>query len=97
MSAYLKTLGLQVYFVTIKKFYLGNDKYLEANTQALHALRQTLSKQYLSIISYCDSAFIVWITSTSLKEQDQHILEENEEEMSPIKLASWSKGITHLR
>ena len=39
MSAYLKALGLHVYLATTKKFYLGNDKYLEANTQALHALK----------------------------------------------------------
>ena len=44
MSAYLKALELHVYLATIKKFYLGNDKYLEANTQVMHALRQTLSK-----------------------------------------------------
>jgi len=39
MSAYLKALGLHVYLAATKKSYLGNDKYLEANTQALHALR----------------------------------------------------------
>ena len=44
MSAYLKTLGLHVYLATIKKSFLGNDKYLEANAQALVALRNTLTK-----------------------------------------------------
>jgi len=44
MSAYLKALRLHVYLATIKKSYLGNHKYLEANTRALHALRQTLRK-----------------------------------------------------
>ena len=29
MSAYLKALGLRVYLATIKKSYIGNDKYLE--------------------------------------------------------------------
>ena len=44
MSKYLKPLGMHVYLATIKKSYLGNDKYIEANTQALDALKQTLSK-----------------------------------------------------
>ena len=43
MSAYLKTLGLHVSLVTIKKSYFSNDKYIEANTQAMKALRHTLS------------------------------------------------------
>ena len=47
---YLKTLGLHVYLATTKKSYLDNDKHIEANAQALEALRQTLSKDYLSII-----------------------------------------------
>ena len=44
MSAYLKALGLHVYLATTKKFYLDNDKYIKANTQALEALRHTLRK-----------------------------------------------------
>ena len=59
MSVYLQALGSHVYLATIKKFYLGNDKYIEANTQALEALRHTLRKDDLSIISHCDSTFIV--------------------------------------
>ena len=39
MSQYLKALGFHVYLATIKKSYFGNDKYIEANTQALEALR----------------------------------------------------------
>ena len=31
MSAYLKTLGLHVYLITIKKTYFDNDKYIKAN------------------------------------------------------------------
>ena len=50
MSAYLKTLGMHVYLTTNKKFYLGNNKHIEANAQALEALRRTLSKEYLSIV-----------------------------------------------
>ena len=42
MSAYLKTLGLYVYFAITKKSYVGNDKYLGANAQALEALKHTL-------------------------------------------------------
>jgi len=39
--------------------YFGNDKYIEANAQVLEVLRHTLSKNYLSIISHCDSTFAV--------------------------------------
>ena len=41
LSAYLKALGLHVYLATTKKFYLGNDKHIEAITQALDALKHT--------------------------------------------------------
>ena len=73
---HLKALGLHAYLVTIKKSYLGNDKYIEANTQALEALRHTLSKDDLSIVSHYDSAFAVWNTLTSLKVQTTHVLEK---------------------
>ena len=69
MISHLKALRLHVYLATIKKSYVGNDKYLEVNTHALHALRQTLSKDHLSIVSHCDSALVVWNTLISLKEQ----------------------------
>ena len=59
MGTYLKALGLHVYLATTKKTYLRNDKYIEANAQALDALRHTLNKDYLSIVSHCDSAFAV--------------------------------------
>ena len=52
MSAYLKTPGLHVYLTTTKKSYLGNSKHIEANAQALVALRNTLSKEYLSMVSF---------------------------------------------
>ena len=45
MSAYLKALGLHVYLATTKKSYFGNDKYIEANAQAIDALGHTLSNQ----------------------------------------------------
>ena len=45
MCAYFKTLRMYVYFVTTKKSYVGNGKFLEANTQAMDALKHTLSKK----------------------------------------------------
>ena len=55
---YLKTLGMHV-LTTTKKSYLGNSNHIEVNAQALEALRRTLSKAYLSIVSYYNSAFTV--------------------------------------
>ena len=65
MSAYLKAIGLHVYLATTKKSYLDNDKHIEANAQALVALRHTLSKEQFSLVSHCDTAFAVWNTLTS--------------------------------
>jgi len=76
MSMYLKTLRMHVFLATTKKSYVGNDKYIEANAQALEALRRTLSKDYLSTISNCDSAFIVWNALTSLELQTTNIMEK---------------------
>ena len=53
-----------------------NSKHIEANAQALLAHRNTLSKDYLSMVSHCDSAFPVWNTLTSLKLQTSNIVEE---------------------
>ena len=69
MSVYLQTLGLHVYLTTTRKSYLGNDKHIEANVQASVALRHTLSKEYLSIVSHCDSSFAMWNILTSLELQ----------------------------
>jgi len=52
MSAYLKSLRLHVYLATTKKSYLGNDKHIGANEQALVALRHTLSKNQFSMVSH---------------------------------------------
>jgi len=68
MSAYFKALGLHVYLATTKKSYLANVKYLEANIQVIDALKHTLSKEHLSLISHYDSAFAVWNSLTSPKE-----------------------------
>ena len=56
MSGYLKTLGLHVFLTATKKSYLCNNNHIEANAQALIALRNTLNKEYLCIVSHCDSA-----------------------------------------
>ena len=50
MSAYLKTLGLHVYIVTIKKTYFDNDKYIEANAQVLDALKHIICLWFLIVI-----------------------------------------------
>jgi len=76
MNAYLKALELHVYLAITKKSYINNGKYLEANTQAIDALKYTLSKEYISLISHCDSTFAVWNTLTSFKEQKTNILEK---------------------
>ena len=65
MSSYLKALRLHVYLATTKRSYIDNGKYLEANAQAMIALKQTLSNTYLSMISHCDSIFVVWNTLIS--------------------------------
>ena len=49
MSMYLKILGMHVYLATTKKSYLDNNKHIEANAQALMALRNTLSKDIYTI------------------------------------------------
>ena len=59
MSMYLKTLGLHVFLAATKKYYLGNRKHIEANTLALEAIRSTLNKDYIMLVSNFDSAFVV--------------------------------------
>jgi len=73
---YLKTLGLHVFLAATKKSNLGNSKHIEANAQALMALRSPLSKEYLSLVSHCDSAFAVWNTLTSSELQTPNIVEK---------------------
>ena len=97
MSMYLKTLDLHVFLAATKKSYLDKSKHIEANAQALEALRHTLSKEYLFMISHCDSAFTVWNILTSPKLQTSKYVEKNLVEMSPTNLATWSKGMTPLR
>jgi len=73
---YLKTLGLHIFLAATKKSYLGNNKHIEANAQALMALRSTLNKEYLCLVSHCDSAFAVWNTLTSPALQTTKYVEE---------------------
>ena len=89
-----KTLGLHVYLAAIKKSYLRNSKHIEANAQALVALRNKLSKDYLSMISHYGFAFAVWntLTSPELQMTNNVLVEKN-----LSKLASWSNGMTPLR
>ena len=56
--------------------YVSNDKYLGANAQIINALKHTLSKEHISLISHCDSTFTVWNTLTSPKEQTTNVLEK---------------------
>ena len=95
---YLKTLGMHVYLTAAtKKSYLGNSKHIEANVQALEALRNTLSKDYLFMISHCDSAFAMWNTLTLQSFKRLNMWRRNLVEMSSTKLATWSKRMTPLR
>ena len=82
MSMYLKALGIHVYFVTIKDSYFVNDKYLEANTKAIHTLKSTLNNDYLSKISNIESNFVVWNTLFFLGEQTPHHKESDSNDRS---------------
>jgi len=53
MSFHLKAIGWHVYLAITKESYLGNSKHKKANAQALKALRKSLSKEYLNMISHC--------------------------------------------
>ena len=94
---YLKTLGLHVYFDITKKSYSNDSKHIEANALALMALRSTLNKEYLCLVSLCDSAFAVWNTLTSPALQKTNHVEMELVEENPNNIAIWSKGMTPLR
>ena len=55
---------------------MQSDKHIEANAQTLNALKHSLSKEYLSMVSHCDSAFTVWNTLTSPKLQTTNNVEK---------------------
>ena len=67
---------MHVYLATTKKSYIGNNKHIEANAQALEALRRTLSKDYLMMVSHYNSAFAVWNTLTSPEFQTTKYVEK---------------------
>jgi len=75
---YLKTLGIHVFLAATKKCYLGNRNHIGANAQALEAIRNTLSKDYLLHVSNIDSAFAVWniLTTTTTSKLQLPIQEE---------------------
>jgi len=79
---YLKALGIHVYLATIKNSYFVNGKYLEANVKAIHALKTTLTDEYLSRISNFDSAFVVWNTLITLGEQTPNEKESDTDDES---------------
>ena len=98
MSLYLKDLGIHVYLTIIKDSYFNNSKYLDANSKAIHALKSTLSDDYLCRVSNLDSAFVVWNSLISFGEQDCTM--RGATRMLKVTLstcATWSKGITPLR
>ena len=76
MSWHLKAICWKVYLAITKESYLSNSKHLEANAQALEALRKSLSKEYLNMISHCESAFAVWNILTSPELQTSNIVEK---------------------
>ena len=79
---YIKALGIHVYFATIKDLYCLNDKYLEANAKAIHALKYTLNDEYLSKVSKIESTFVVWNTLLLVGEQTPYDKESNSDDES---------------
>ena len=65
MSWHLKAIGYKVYLAITKESYLNDSKHIEANAQALKALRASLHKDYLHVFSHYESAFAVWSILTS--------------------------------
>jgi len=80
MSIYLQTLGLHVYLAATKKCYLGISNHIGANALALEAIRSTLNKNYLMLVSNLDSAFAVWnkLTTTTTSKLQVPIQQEEE-------------------
>ena len=72
-------LGYKVHLAITKESYLSDSKHIEANAQALEAIRR-LSKEYLMLVSNLDSAFVVWnkLTTTTTSELQMPIQQEEE-------------------
>ena len=79
MSSYLKTLGLHVFLAATKKCYLGDRNHIGANAQGLEAIRSTLNKEYLMLVSNLDSAFVVWNKLTTSTSKLQLPIQQKEE------------------
>ena len=90
MSIYLQTLGLHVFLAATKKCYLDNSNHIGANAQALEAIRSTLLKDYLMLVSNLDSAVVVWnkLTTTSTSKLQLPIQQEEESVENPSHNAS---------
>ena len=73
---YLKTLGLHVYLAITKESFPNDSKHIETNAQALEAIRSTLNKDYLMLVSNFDSVFAVWNKLTSSELQMPNIMED---------------------
>ena len=82
MFKYLKSLGIHVYFATIKDSYFVNGKHLEANTKSIHALKLTLNDDYLFRVSNIESAFVVQNTLFSLGKQTPNEKESDSDDGS---------------
>ena len=95
---YLKALGIYVYFATIKDSYFINDKYLQANTKSIHAIKSTLNDDCLSRVSNIESDFIVWNTLCSIGEQTPNEKEsDSENESDASNMCYMVKGDDPLR
>ena len=46
---YLKTLGMHVHLAATKKSYLGNDKHIEANAQAVKPRSRRVRRRYCDV------------------------------------------------
>ena len=80
MAIYLQTLGYKVHIAITKVSFLSDSKHIGANAQALEAIRSTLSREHLLLVSNLDSAFAVWnilTTTTTSKLQMQIQPEES--------------------
>ena len=71
---------MHVHLAATKKSYLGNSKHTKANAQDLMALRNTLRKEYLFMVTQYDSTFVVWnkLTITTTSELQLQIQQEEE-------------------
>ena len=65
-----------MFFLPLPRNPLGNSKHIEANALALEAIRSTLNKDYLMLVSNYDSTFSVWNKLTSSKLQTPNFMED---------------------